>query len=86
MSTDTRCRWVAGTEECSPAVERDRLAADNARLRGLIAKAEWAHCGDWGEFCLWCDGAEDESSARRGATFVGHATACPAFSSAGVVR
>lgn len=53
--------------------ERDALATDNTRLRGLVVNAEW---NSYDLACSWC---------RYDVEFH-HAPSCPAFSAPGVVR
>ncbi len=67
--------------------EVERLRADNARLRALIADKEYTHCGgetEEGEgysesygACPWC-GKDGHGPDRN--------DDCPAFSAPGVVR
>jgi hypothetical protein len=60
--------------------------ADNARLRKLIAEAEWASKDDMERStCPWC-GLRQEGGMAQVPKAGEHEPSCPAFSAPGVVR
>lgn len=80
--------WETAYRLTQEAKDRaEKAEADNARLRGLLAKGISNHCCT---NCPWCNGDDNEAAdldldshdARR----IIHAPYCPAFTPEGVVR
>lgn len=77
---------VSGPEHVKLQLANQRLAEDNARLRKLIADAEWEGntMQEPEPACPWCQ--TDKSLGPIGKPPGEHEPDCPAFSAPGTVR